>query len=260
MAIVTFPTIATSRLFPRPFASRRFPINSFLYTILNTSYTTTTRLALRNRIRERVFNRFWTDDELNAWITEGLRIWNTLTGYWRITTSQLIGQNTTFYNLADNLEDYMILLRASLVDTHLTLTTLKEFDELNPNWQSTTAGTLTLGAPLGFNMIAFNPPPLADVEVIFDCIRVAPTPEVDTDIIQMGEEDINALIDYVHFTLAFKEGGSELQTAMPFLQNFLSQASKYNAKLSAISVFRKFLGLPGNTQTRPIHLQRMPPR
>lgn len=42
-----------------------------------------TRGELRDQIRERLIDNFWSDAELNLYIDEALRVWNSLTGYWR---------------------------------------------------------------------------------------------------------------------------------------------------------------------------------
>lgn len=254
MAVTIFPIIpgpAYVRIFPRPSPYRRFPTAAPTITILATAYTTTTLSTLRTRVRERLLSTFWSDAELDAYINEGLRVWNTLTGYWRITTSANIGQGVMWWSMADNIGDHLAPLRFELVDSHLEVVSLHQLDELNPAWQADTAGTLTKVATVGLDNIALNPTLAADTTVIFEIIRKAPILTADDDYVQMGEEDIIAIIDYAHFVCALKEGTSELQTAYPNFQRFLAHAASYNSRLAKLSVYRQLLGLGGQTQTRP---------
>lgn len=229
-------------------------------TLLSTYYTTITLAALRTRIRERLFASFWTDTELTAYVREALRIWNTLTGYWRQAYSLNVGAGTIFFNVNETVPNHMALLRIEMADTHLELTSLAEMDDINPGWQNDASATLRQAAPIGLDQIALNPPAAVDTNIIVYSIRTAPLPVMDADVIQMGEEDIIAIIDYVQFAASIKEGTSEMQTAMSRFQNFLAQASKYNSKLNTISIYRRLLGTGGQKLARPASQERLSTR
>jgi len=85
-------------------------------------------------------------------------------------------------------------------------------------------------------------------------------PSGDSDDIQVGEEDLSAIVDYIVFIARLKEGGKEAMEATGLLQNFLSAAAKYNAKLLNNSIYRTVMGLPREMQQRPEHLEQKTPR
>jgi hypothetical protein len=212
-------------------------------------YVTTTRAVLRTRIRERVFETFWSDTELNLYIDEGLKVWNVLTAYHRVTNVVSIPANTVFFSLED-VTDHQIFLRAEYDDYHLINLSLHELDKMNRTWMCGDDFPLYV-APVGLDHLVFYPIALTDNSVVIESISNAPLPTADGDFIQMAEEDIPALIDYVHFLCTFKEGGNELQVGLQRLQDFLKHAATYNSRLNQISIYRNMLGYGGFNEISP---------
>ena len=205
---------------------------------------------------------FWTDTELNLYINEALRIWNVLTAYNQATTGNITltgasnGLSTTSNIAADCLAPLRIVdqttkktwVQLSLLDTYMT-----------PLWLSVITGTPGAWIPMGLTRFFIYPMAVSN-NVKVDYIRTAPTPSIDGDYIQVGEDDLPAIIDYVVFIAHLKEGGAELQAAIPLLQNFLKQAAKYNAKVADSLLFRHILGLPGQEDTRKTSKEGLNPR
>ena len=223
------------------------------------AYSTTTRATLRTRIRETLLNNFWTDTELNLYINEALRVWNTLTGYFRTSASYTIPAATSTHSTSTATgSDGWIILRLETTSIHLNPINLAEISSISPGWWSNTAGTPSSWIPLGLNRFATDPQPSSGLSHTIDYVRTAPLPTSDSSFIQIGEEDMLAIIDYVIFISKLKEGGDELAGAQSSLQNFLKQAAKYNSRLLQISSFRTLLGLPmgGQRNLRPDMLDK----
>ncbi len=249
MAVNTFPQIpgpAYIRTFPRPSPFRRFPVNGPQVTILSLSYSIVTLATLRARIRERLLATFWADAELNAYIAEAFRIWNTLTGYWRTTYSQNIGQGDFWFNMNENIPDHIALLRVYTTTGNIKLVSLDELDAMSTTWQSSSTGTTIYAAVTGLNYIAASPAESGTTTLLFDIVKKAPIPTSDGDYIQIGEEDLEAILGYVYFVAKLKEGTSELKDSLYLLQKFLEGATKYNSKITSISSYRQLMGIPGD--------------
>jgi hypothetical protein len=93
-------------------------------------------------------------------------------------------------------------------------------------------------------------------------VLVAQVPSADGDYIQVGEQDMDAIIDYVSFAARIKEGGSETVEAGRALQNFLKQAASRNSSITNCSSYRRLLGLPigGQVNQRSDANERIGPR
>jgi len=206
------------------------------------AYAVTTRSSLRTRIRERLIATFWADDEINRLIDEALKMWNALTGYHHQTSTVSLTSGTRFYDLTTNVANFEIFLGGELDDTHPSPTSLQSLDTLIPAWQGAANATISYLAPIGMDQIAIHPPPTATTSLYVSNVRTAILPTADGDFIQVGEEDLPAIVDCAHFLGTIKEGGAELKDALPLLQNFLKQASKYNSRLSSTSAYRNILG------------------
>lgn len=224
------------------------------------AYTTTTRATLRQRIRETLLANWWSDDELNRLINEAIRVWNVLVGYHRQTTLLTVVAGTIFLDLNTTVANHLMLMRVEFTDTHTNLVSLNELDKMNTRWMCDESTSISNIAPVGLNLIAFNPSSTTDFSMYVESIRTAILPTTDASFIQVSEENISALINYVKFIGALKEGGSELKEAMPLLQNFLMQAAKYNADLNQISIYRQMLGYGGQQETRPLNQESQTPR
>lgn len=246
MAIVGLPSIPVARIFPLPPSARIFPVSPAA--VSNAPYSSSSLATVLLRVRERLLYDFWTDAELTLYIQEGLRIWNTLTGYYRERVPITFAATSTQYDVPTLITDGLTVLRLDTASAHLDGVALSEIGEFAPTYQSTAAGTPLTWIPMGLNQIALYPQPAVAFDATVDYIRQAPVPLVASDNIQMGEEDLAALVDYATWAARLKEGGQELQDAMPLLQAFLRQAGKYNSRLLSSSIYRKLIGMPAGGQ------------
>ena len=109
---------------------------------------------------------------------------------------------------------------------------LQELESSTPNWENgtSTPADVALAAP---NMIAVNPVPDGVYSVVLDVVRRTPTPSIDLDQVQVGREQLEAILDYAEHLALFKVHGAEWMSTRPQAENFLKQAVTYNQRLSA---------------------------
>lgn len=207
------------------------------------AYSTTTRAVLRALVQDRMNSTFWPSAEVNWAINEALRVWNVLTLH-----EKSLGTDTpaaTFHSGAAGGTGITAVLGIASADTTLDPTDLFTQDEAEPDWENTAATLPTQWIPVGLADFGFNPPS-DGTTLTFTYLDAKTVPTADGDYIQLGEEDIPALLDYIAFILTIKEGGQELQDAVPLMQRFLTAASNYNRRLENFKTY-KF----GTTPVRP---------
>lgn len=204
---------------------------------------------------------FWADAEINWMINESLRVWNVVTGYFKDSQSvTLTFGASNFYSPASFSGEGTIILRIETGVTHLDSITLKELNLLSPTWLGLVGTSPSYWFHIGLNVVALQPNATGTTPITTYYIDTAPIPSSDGSYIQVGEEDMNAIIEYVGFIASIKEGGQELKDATSSLKFFLDAASKYNARVLQTSLYKRILGLPRQQQSRPETLMNMPAR
>ncbi len=204
---------------------------------------------------------FWRDDELNRYIQEALLMWNALTGMWKTRVVLTTTANTSWYSVPGTITSTM---RVSFNDSPLGPTSLPELDWGRQYWESETtadAGAVPtapqLWAPAAVNLIAIWPADsFGQNSLVLD--GVAQTPQLydddgfnDAFDMDIGQEEVNALLDYVEHIAVFKEGGQEFSDTTPLFQNFLKMAGERNAMLLSSSKYRMWMGLDKSEDERP---------
>jgi hypothetical protein len=214
------------------------------------AYARTTLTILRARLLERVggAQKFWVQAEEDFAINEALATWNLLTG--DLVTSENktgVGAGTETISLsATALGPFRIT--ATDGATILTPTTLQDLDQGNYGWRDDANGTPEVWAQSGRDLVWIYPQP--------DTTAVAGTNDFTVEeydgaeqltaagnYVQLGDEDVTALIDYAQSLLAFKEGvgeGTELAAALQKL--FMSASNKRAKWLVGQNPFRNYQG------------------
>lgn len=129
-----------------------------------------------------------------------------------------------------------VVIHAEINGVPMLPSTLQEMDSSTPNWQNVTASTsnavqdIILAAP---NLIALSAVPDAAYSVTLDVVRRTPVPTTDSAYVQIGREQIDAILDYAEHLAMFKVGGSEWRSTERQANNFLLQSITYNQRLSA---------------------------
>jgi len=117
-------------------------------------------------------------------------------------------------------------------DVPAALVSLNEMDEYSPGWQNT-SGAPTIAAMAGLNLVA-----LADVAdgaygITMDVVRNAPVPTANGDQIQVGREELEAILSYAQHIASFKMGGEEFAITAPHYERLVKLASLKNERLLA---------------------------
>ena len=226
------------------------------------AYTQLTRAQLRSLFDDRLgaaASTFWLDDEKNGIIQEAMRVFNSITGFWKTSTSITTVADEHWYTLGGLITSGM---RVRFNGKPLAPVTLADLDTGQRYWESETtiSGGVVPTTPKmwcigGINLVAIWP---ADHDgsnaLMVDGIASTPTFVSDTSYVDIGKEELNTLLDYMEHIALFKEGGVEFEASMPLFQSFLSGAVTRNAMLMANAPYRKWLGLDDNK--RPMQSSR----
>lgn len=104
----------------------------------------------------------------------------------------------------------------------LPLDSLAALDAAVPYWRNQTGPPQIAGAL--YDMIGIYPAiPDQTYGLAIDVVRSAPLPVADSDPIQVGPEDINAIINYATHIMTFKCGGTEFKNSFSSYDAFLDQ-------------------------------------
>ncbi len=197
---------------------------------------------------------FWTNDEVQRMLQHAFRTFNVLTGFWRGRVDMgltVAGQH--WYAVPSGLT-YM--LRVEVNQSPLGSSSLWDLDYGQPSWESETctAGTIpSAWAPAGVNLFALWPASLAGGESLV-VEGVVPAPVLDTGgFVDLGQDELEMILDYTEHLAQFKEGGQEFQASQALFQEFLKEAGGRNAVLMQSSKFRRWMGLT-DQKKRPMRL------
>src|SRR5439155_10555481 len=125
-----------------------------------------------------------------------------------------------------------VIIHAELNGLPLLPSTFQELESSTPSWENIRQAPvdIAIAAP---NLIALSPVPDAVVSVTLDVVQKTPVPSLDTDLIQIGREQLDMILDYAEHLALFKVGGAEWHATERQANNFLLQAVTYNQRLSA---------------------------
>jgi hypothetical protein len=184
---------------------------------------------------------FWTAAEQTKLINEALRTWSCLTGYWKARIVLTTNSNLSpYYNIAGSLTFGM---RVEFDGSPLTPSSLTNWDKGYPQWEGRPS-TPQEWAPVGISLIAVRPADAAgNNSLVLDGVAASPILKLAGDFIDIGSEELNALIGYTQYLAAFKEGGQEFESVLPLYQAFLKAAAVKNEKLMASAIFRRAMGI-----------------
>ena len=131
---------------------------------------------------------------------------------------------------------YTTVLQAEINGVNKFISSIHDMDTLAPSWQNTAAGTPTEVGIAGLNLIGVSPKPSAvSVSLTMDIVRPAPIPASDSATVQLGPEELNAIVDYAHHIAAFKQGGAEFQATERQYENLLRLANVHRERIAAVT-------------------------
>lgn len=221
-------------------------------------YESITRADLRLRLQEKVEAvPFWTDEEANLAINESLRVWNSLTGYWKERVVVHTIPNDPFLALPGSV---VYNTRIAFNEKPLALSSLTDMDYGRRWWQgerTTDGGTVPIEPrvwiPISVQLIAIWP---VDADgynsLTVDGVTRTPVLTDDDDYVDIGLEELSTLLGYCLHILTLKEGGPRFQSTIGVYRAFIQAAAMRNDVFRASSFYRHFMGLDTKRLAEPI--------
>jgi hypothetical protein len=137
------------------------------------------------------------------------------------------------------------VLFAAIDGTPVHVESAFDLDTMRPGWQGATITTPTIAALAGLNMLILaDTPDSAPHFVTLDVLRNMPVPVNPSDIVQVGKEELDAILDYAEHLAAFKMGGAEFFATLPAYSRMVNLAMGQNAR------WRAFAKAPGDDHNR----------
>lgn len=228
------------------------------------AYTSVNRAAFRALVRNQLgsgglSSSFWRDDEINKIIQESLRFYNLLTAYWKTRVVISTTASTVWYSIPGTITSSM---RVSFNGFPMRSSSMYSMDFARSGWESetTTSGGDVPTRPNYFvigalNKLAIWPADAAgNNSLVVDGIAVTPILSNDASFLDVGQEDMNHLLDLCQHIAAFKEGGKEFTASLESFKQFLAGAGERNAILKRCATYRRWLGLDKGRQSRPLKI------
>lgn len=115
------------------------------------------------------------------------------------------------------------------------INSLEEQDTAEPNWVNNVAGA-PVSLSLSGNIAAVNPKPDGVYALSFQIVPKAVVPSVDGDYIQVGQEVLDAVLDYAQHLANVKESANDIQETQGLYRNFVKLAAVRNDILRANAI------------------------
>lgn len=205
---------------------------------------------------------FWTDDEANHALNEALRVWNMLTGQWKKPIPIITVANQTWYVVPGTM---LYGTKLTYNEATLTPSNMSDLDNLRNGWEAETTAsggdvptTVSLWSPAGLDLFAIWPADAVGGNcILLDGIATTPVLLADTDKVDLGPEEFNAILGYALHVASFKSEDLFGRT-MAFYQQFIQAAIGKNGRLKASTFFRRYLGQDLNRSKRPMEIPAVP--
>jgi len=181
-----------------------------------------------NRLNDPGFVYYAATEHLH-WLNVGQRLFALITLFYQKTANFSLTNTQAFYTISSQISDYLRPLRVNFGTTRLIPATLHQLDLENDTWRATPGNPLKY-AQAGFDLLAVYPQTAAGVNSLALTYAAEPPALVNpTDVPVVPGEHIIDLEDFDYWGCRIKEGGTELQNAMQFMQRFLTNAQKYRS-------------------------------
>lgn len=128
------------------------------------------------------------------------------------------------------------VLASQINDRAVGMASVDELDNHNPEWRNTEGEPDTV-ATAGWNMVAVSTTPDGIYGVTLDIVKNAPVPSHDGEFLQLGQEEIDAVLGLAQHMASWKMGGAEFMATRPLYEQFWQVVSVYNETIRANSIF-----------------------
>jgi len=133
------------------------------------------------------------------------------------------------------LAQYQSLLWSTINGKRMTISSLAQLTAQRPDWEGS-SGTPRSLHMLNWNRFACYPVPDDEYVLELQIVRKAPIPTADSDYIQVGREQMQAIYDYAQHIALFKCQGVEFSQSLPLLEQAMQAAKESMASLAGSSV------------------------
>lgn len=172
---------------------------------------------------------FWTTADADAAINEALQVWNVATGYWREDSTATMNQGDPFVVFPAPIVMGTRMTHGSL---GLALTSVHDLDNARPGWQGTTDTAPWAWALVSLDLaIVYPSTSLLSSTVVVEGLMKTPALVNPADFLNLGQEELGAILSYALHAAAYKVGGDVLQQTEPLRIAFWQAASLRNQQL-----------------------------
>jgi hypothetical protein len=194
---------------------------------------------------------FWTPEEARLALNESLREWNLLTGRWRTVVPLDVLAHVPEVALPGVLSYAMRVTTAAGAPLHPT--SIVELDLAEPQWRLQTAAVPTLWAPVSLTQIAIWPasPTTVLAGLRGDGVMRTPVLTNPADLVALGEEIVDVIVDMALHVAAYKEAGDRWRATRPYFEAFLQAAADENSLLKEHQAYRRWAGLDRRRDLQP---------
>lgn len=138
-----------------------------------------------------------------------------------------------------------VVLGGEISGQTVALGSVSDADAFSASWQMVPAIPKRI-LTAGQTVVALWPPPGVppgggNFTVTLDLVRNAPVPVINTDVLQVGNEVINDLLDYAQHLALWKEGPGQLQASQGLLDQFM--------RLCGTTIAIQYASQPNETAT-----------
>lgn len=151
----------------------------------------------------------------------------------------------------DLARDASSLMFAGVNDNPIWQGSVFDLDVFTPNWMNA-PGKPTYAGMASHNLLYLGPKPDAVYGVTIDLLRTMPVPAGTGDYIQVGREQLDAILDMSQHTLCFKLGGAEFVATEACRDRFMKVAAVQNARLLGMEVFKRALEQPVSNELEQV--------
>ena len=139
---------------------------------------------------------------------------------------------------------------------------IEDMDAFRMNWETETTASggsvptrPLLYIPAGLTLFAIWPADsVGGSNMVVDSVLETPILTNDSDFIDLGEEELHALIGEALSIAAFKEGGARFEACKRFHQEFIQAALGKNSRLKTSFKFKKYAGLDTAWSSKPLRV------
>jgi len=194
---------------------------------------------------------FYTEDEVGIYLNEALRVWNLITWQWHGSVFIPTVASQTFYDVSASV---LKTMRVEYNNVPLDLTSLQSLDLGQPGWQGTAAGTPKRWFPVALTQIGIYPTDaIGGNSLRVEGVLTTPVLVNESDYLDLGQWQVQALLDYVHHLATFKQGGEEFKASLQTLKSFMTAAGVQNRKFAETALYKRYMGMDLDELLRPMY-------